>query len=80
MESVTGADALIALVGNNYCHAVLEDRARIPDLRVLTQVARSVPIRRITPADSPARIWELCETIVRDFRALESGPSATPAS
>jgi hypothetical protein len=34
---------------------------------LLTRVLNNVPLRRVTPHADPARIPELCETILNDF-------------
>jgi hypothetical protein len=68
VEHLAGVNSVIHLVGNTYTHSSLELKARTEELTVLARLANAIPVRRIIPHRDPARIWSLCETVIREVR------------
>jgi hypothetical protein len=69
---VTGSAGLIEVVAETYVNYLLDKTMRAREFTLLGKVLGRVPLRRATPHSDPARLRDLCETIVHDFRALSS--------
>ena len=67
------SEALMSLVANTYATKLMDKEMRAHEFELLTRVWNNVPLRRLTPHTNPARIHELCETILIDFESLEEG-------
>ena len=68
IESLDPAEGLMSLVANTYATKLMEKEMRAREFELLTRVLNNVPLRRVTPHANPARIAELCESIVSDFK------------
>ncbi|MEO7520663.1 MAG: hypothetical protein ABIW79_02485, partial [Gemmatimonas sp.] len=74
VESVTGRDALLALVVNTYPDAtMLESVVRVKELQALGALAAKVPLRRIKRGPGPRQLSVLCDVIREDFDAVVCG-------
>jgi hypothetical protein len=70
VEVVDRAKGLMSLVANTYATKLMDKQMRAREFELLTRVLNQVPVRRVTPHVDPARIPELCESIVTDFEAI----------
>lgn len=68
VEPLERADALMSLVANTYATKLMNKEMRAREFELLTRVVSKVPVRRVTPHADLARIQELCECILSDFR------------
>ena len=68
VEALDRSEALMALVANTYATKLMDKQMRAREFELLTRVVANVPVKRVTPNADPARIKELCETILSDFR------------
>jgi hypothetical protein len=59
-------DALVELVQNTYMNWLLDRNQRALELDALTRLVTRVPVRKIVPHVDPARVWALCELIMKD--------------
>lgn len=72
IEAVSPTDALIALVSDSHATEFVDTPLRAAEFDVLARLLERVPARRVMPCADLARIPELCEAIVRDFRSIGS--------
>lgn len=68
MEPLNQAEALVSLIANSYSTKLMDRQMRARQFDWLTRVLNNVPIRRVKPHADPARIPELCESILNDFQ------------
>ena len=66
IEDLGGRNALLELVQNTYMNWLLDRRQRAAELDVLSKLVTQVPVRRIVPPSDPARLWALCDLILKD--------------
>ena len=69
VETVDRAEGLMSLVANTYATKLMDKGMRAREFVLLTRLLNNVPVRRVTPHTDPARLAELCETIVSDFES-----------
>ena len=69
IEPLDRAEALMSLVANTYATKLMDKQMRAREFEVLTRVLNHIPLRRVTPNADPARIRELCDTILGDFES-----------
>jgi hypothetical protein len=67
VEPLDRADGLMSLVANTYATKLMDRQMRAREFDLLTRVLNNVPLRRVTPHADPARISELCDSILNDF-------------
>jgi hypothetical protein len=67
VETLDRSEGLLSLIANTYMTKLMDKQMRAREFDVLTRVMNNVPLRRITPHADPARIPELCDTILSDF-------------
>jgi hypothetical protein len=79
VERLSGRDSVLALVANSYTGYLLEPSMRVEELTFLTQIAATIPIRRLVPAGGPGLAAQ-CERILEDCEALGCTASATMAT
>lgn len=72
IESVTARAGLISMVANTYANRLLDKKMRAQEFCFLSKLVTCVPIRRVTPHADPAYLARLCDTILDDFRLLDS--------
>lgn len=68
------AEQLMSLVANTYATYLMDKTMRAREFETLGRVLKSVPIKRVTPHSDPARIGELCQTIIEDFGCIACQP------
>jgi hypothetical protein len=68
VESLDRAGGLMALVANTYATKLMDRQMRAREFELLTRVVGNVPLRRVTPNADPARINDLCVTILNDIK------------
>ena len=74
----TGQTAgLMSLIANSYATKLMDKQMRARQFDLLTRVLNNVPLRRVTPHKNPARIPELCDRILNDFRAERGSAGST---
>ena len=67
VETLDRSEGLLSLIANTYATKLMDKQMRAREFELLTRVMNNVPLRRITPHVDPARIPELCQTILDDF-------------
>ena len=67
VSNLAPAEALMALIANTYATYLMDKQMRVREFELLPRLLHSIPIRRVTPHSDPARIGELCRTILEDF-------------
>jgi len=67
VETLDRSEGLLSLIANTYATKLMDKQMRAREFELLARVMNNVPLRRITPHADPARIPELCETILSDF-------------
>ena len=68
---VEGSDrsaGLLSLIANTYATKLMNKEMRAREFELLTRVLNNVPLRCITPHADPARIPDLCDTILNDVQ------------
>lgn len=71
---IASTERLMSLVANTYATYLMDKSMRAREFEMLGRVLESLPIKRVTPHSDPARIGELCQTIIEDFRCIASQP------
>jgi len=69
IETLDRAEGLMSLVANTYATKLMDKEMRAREFELLTRVFGSIPLRRVTPHVDPARIPELCDSILADFES-----------
>jgi hypothetical protein len=67
VHSLDHAEGLMSLVANTYATKLMDKQMRAREFELLSRVLKNVPVRRVTPHTDPARVWELCDTILESF-------------
>jgi hypothetical protein len=80
IEDLTPAEALISLIANTYATYLMDKKMRAREFEILQRVLNSVPVKRVTPHSDPARIGELCQTVLESFALINSGMPASRIS
>jgi hypothetical protein len=62
------SEGLMALVANTYATKLMDRQMRAREFELLTRVVGNVSVRRVTPHAEPARLSDLCDAILNDFR------------
>ena len=70
VQELASSEALMALIANAYANYLMDRQMRAREFELLNRVVKSVPVRRVVPHWDPARIGELCRTIVEDFKCI----------
>jgi len=68
VDSLDRSEGLLSLIANTYATKLMDKQMRAREFELLTRVLNNVPLRRVTPHADPARIPDLCDTILNDFR------------
>jgi len=71
VEAIEKSEGLMSLVANTYATKLMDKQMRAREFELLTRVLNKVPLRRVTPHTDPARLPELCDSIINDFESLE---------
>jgi hypothetical protein len=58
------------LVTNTYTNYLLDQEMRAREFDLLGRILHNLPLRKLTPHSDPARLPELCQFILDDFRSL----------
>jgi hypothetical protein len=64
------AGGLMSLVANTYATKLMDKQMRAWEFELLNRVLNHVPLRRVVPHSDPARIPELCDSILDDFESI----------
>jgi hypothetical protein len=64
------AGGLMSLVANTYATKLMDKQMRACEFELLNRVLNHVPLRRVVPHSDPARIPELCDSILDDFESI----------
>lgn len=80
IQPLTPAEALMSLIANTYITHLKDKTMRAREFELLNRVLNSVPARQVMPHSDPARIDALCQTILDDFSAMNSGRPASRLS
>ncbi len=72
---LNGTDAVLALIANKYVTRYSEREQDKRDFVLLSELAASVPIRRITRSDALVDLNTTCEAILADYDALNLAPA-----
>jgi hypothetical protein len=71
VETRDRSQGLMSLIANTYATKLMDKEMRAREFELLARVLNNVPLRRVTPHTDPARIPELCESILNDFEMIE---------
>ena len=71
IESLDRSEALMALVANTYATKLMDKHMRAREFDLLSRVLSRVPLRRVTPHSDLARLPNLCDLILADFKSLD---------
>jgi hypothetical protein len=71
VEPLDRGEGLMSLVANTYATKLMEKEMRAREFELLTRVLNNIPLRRVTPHANPARIPELCDSILGDFESIQ---------
>ena len=74
IEPLDRAEGLMSLVANTYATKLMDKTMRAREFDLLTRVLNNVPLHRVTPHTDPARLPELCDSILRDFESHVEKP------
>jgi hypothetical protein len=72
---LNGTDAVLALIANKYVTRFSEREQEKREFALLSQLAATVPIRRITRNDALSDLDATCEAILADYDALALSPA-----
>jgi hypothetical protein len=75
IKDVSPPDGLVSLIGNSYVNYLLDHVMRREEFVLLGRIARTIPVRKVTPHASPAYIRALCDIILRDALDIWSAPN-----
>jgi hypothetical protein len=75
LGNLRGPEAFLALLGNTYMNYIPDPEMRRLEFAVLHRVLGHVPIRTIRAATDSSMLFNLCETIAADAKALCSSIS-----
>jgi hypothetical protein len=75
IEALAGTEAMLALIANKYVTRYSEREQDRRDFVLLSELAASVPIRRITRRDALTDLHATCEAILADYDALALAPA-----
>lgn len=67
VRELVPSERLMSLVANTYATYLMDRKMRAREFDLLNRVVDAVPVRRITPHADPARIGDLCRTIIENF-------------
>src|SRR5215813_2826522 len=68
VEKLDRTEGLMALVANTYATKLMDKQMRAREFELLTRVVGNVSLKRVTPNADPARIGDLCDRILKDFK------------
>lgn len=80
VQNLAPADGLMSLIANTYVTHLMDKKMRAQEFEFLNRVLNCVPLRQVTPHSDPARIDGLCQTILENFAAIDSGMPASRIS
>jgi hypothetical protein len=75
VENLTGTEAFLAVLGNTYMNHLPDPKMRSREFEVLGRVLAQVPVRRVRTSADSSMLFDLCETIASDVRALLPSPA-----
>lgn len=78
VEPVGQTAGLMSLITNAYATKLMDKQMRARQFDLLTRVLNNVPLRRLTPHRDPARIPELCNSILNDFESIGTCTASIP--
>lgn len=73
IDQLDRGKAVVTLVGHTYGNTLLDAEMRAREFADLDRLVRVVPVRRVTPPSSLARITEFCERLLKDFTSIHAG-------
>jgi hypothetical protein len=75
VESMTGTEAFLAVLGNTYMNHLPDLKLRCREFEVIGRILAQVPVRRVRTSADSSMLFDLCETIASDARALLPSPA-----
>jgi hypothetical protein len=70
LGNLRGPEAFLALLGNTYMNYIPDPEMRRLEFETIHRVLAHVPVRTIRAATDPSMLFDLCETIAADAKAL----------
>jgi hypothetical protein len=70
VDSLSPQDAFMWLTGETYVNYALDESMRAKEFQTLGRLVRAIPIRLVHPPDKAARLLDLCQSILADYRRL----------
>src|SRR5262249_33175784 len=71
-------ETMMSLIGNTYATYLLDKTMRAREFKLLSRLYKRIPIKKITPHADAAHIHSLCQIIIDDCKALDSGRPHPP--
>jgi hypothetical protein len=72
VKTVTGAEALLALVANAYTNYLLDQGMRAREFELLGRLVTDTPIRRVIPHSDSSYLPKLCDLLIDDAKSIYS--------
>jgi hypothetical protein len=63
----------MSLTSETYVNYALDESMRAKEFQALGHLVRTTPIRLVHPPDQPARLLDLCHSILADYERLVQG-------
>jgi hypothetical protein len=70
IEEISSQDAFIWLTDGTHVNYAIDETMREIEFELLGHLVRTTPVRLVTPSNNRARLPELCEAILDDFRQI----------
>ncbi len=67
IQAVAPRDGLLSLIANTYASYLLPKTRRGQEFEILARLIQQIPLRQLLPHADPARLSQLCDTILTDF-------------
>ncbi|MGH9682083.1 MAG: serine/threonine protein kinase [Candidatus Acidiferrales bacterium] len=71
VEPVPSQEAFLSLVANTYATDLLDIEMRAREFEVLGRLLAKAPVRKLIAHQDPARCFETCEAVQKDFETLQ---------
>ena len=72
IEKVSQLEGFMKLISNTYVRCLLDGSLRAQEFKLLTQLANTIPIRKVHSSPGPNGLINLCKEIVKDFEKNSS--------
>lgn len=70
IESMPVQTSMLTLIANTYANKLVDPDMRQREFEILGRLVNRMPLRRVTPHSDIARLGDLCQVVLDDFRRL----------